>query len=586
MPRRSAVALAGAVAVSLAGCGGLPTPTGVRPGNDGAAAAAPEPERIQVLLPGPRPGASAEQIIAGFLDAQRSPDAGHADARQFLAPGTPWDDTAGAVVYRAGTQAVRPTATPGEFAVSVKTIGQISRTGAFRLDLEPNGTLREPGYKVARDPASGELRLTAVPQGVRISQSDLDRSFAAVNVYFLARDDTGTATDRLVADRVFLPVSAPTAQAAVARLLAGPSDALSGAVATAVPPKATLASPVRVQDGVVTVDLSAGVQQLSGPERRRLAAQLVWTLTPLSNLTGVRLLAQGRPLEVPGAGVVQSQSDRLVPPPDEVDEATLLYVRDHRLAALDTVLTVTQALPEQLPVVAGARNPRDGQVAVLARPAAGRPDVVQVVQAGSAPVQVFSRDRLAELSWGSGARGLWVLEPGPSPLVWLVPAMEADPEARPRAVPYDRPAGAGVLTQLQVSRDGTRVAMVFGQGRDAQLFVGTLLLGPHGLRIVRPSPVARSLTAVTDVAWQDGTRLAVLAAPVPGEALVPLIVAVDGSAVTVFPRPGPDEALVALAAAPNQPLAVLTKAGELFRDNGEIFLSQRKGGVTALSYPG
>lgn len=570
--------------VLLAGCGGLPTPRGVRPATD-VEAAAPEPERIRVLLPGPKPDASATEVVAGFLDAQRSPDGKHAAARQFLARGTTWDDAAGAVIYAAGTESVQadPRVQNG-FTVSLDTVGQILPTGAYRLDAVRDARLRERGYVVVREPASGELRLTQVPAGVRISQADLDRSFAAVNVYFLARDDEGGITDRLVADRVFLPVTAPPAQAAVARLLAGPSDALEGAVDTAVPSQTRLLS-LRVEDGVVAIDLSAGVRSLPGPARRRLAAQLVWTLTPLSTLTGIRLLVEGRPLDVPGTGPVQTDADRLVPPPDRLDDAPLLYVQDRRLHSLDSELPDADVTNGALPIDVGRKNPSDARLAVLTHAEKGR-DVVRIGTPGTVLAQVFSRSRISSLSWGSGTRGLWVLEPGRSPLVWLLPADGADPEAKPESVPYQHPAGAGDLTQLQVSRDGTRAALVFGAGRDRRLFVGTVVPGPSGPRLDKVAPVAQELTNVTDVAWQTGTRLAVLAAPPSGEAIVPLIVAVDGSAVTVFPRPGPDEALLEIAAAPGRPLAVLTTAGELFRDDGEIFVPRPQGKVAAPAYPG
>jgi len=68
---------------------GLPVPDGVQTSGP-VAAERGEPLALKVIPPGPQPGASPEEVVNGFLVAQRSPDDDHAVARQFLAPGTEW----------------------------------------------------------------------------------------------------------------------------------------------------------------------------------------------------------------------------------------------------------------------------------------------------------------------------------------------------------------------------------------------------------------------------------------------------------------------------------------------------------------
>ena len=86
-PRRRRLVLAALVALLpllLTSCG-LPLPDGVQSAGQ-VQAGSDEPQQLKVIPPGPRKGASPEEIVLGFLAAQRSPDDDHAVAREFLAP--------------------------------------------------------------------------------------------------------------------------------------------------------------------------------------------------------------------------------------------------------------------------------------------------------------------------------------------------------------------------------------------------------------------------------------------------------------------------------------------------------------------
>ncbi|TAL21972.1 MAG: hypothetical protein EPN99_06655, partial [Frankiales bacterium] len=287
------------LALLLTGCG-LPVPDGVQSAGEVQPQRA-EPAPVEVLPPGPPAGASPAQIVAGFLNAQSSPDDDHAVARQFLAPDTEWDDEAGAVVYELGSlRFVQDPADPTSFAVRVQATGRIAADGAFSLI---DRTETAP-YSVARQP-DGEFRLVEVPPGLLLTRGDRDRSFTPYEVYFLGRAADGSATARLVPDRVFLPDTAEPVQALVDSLLDGATDALLGAVQSAAPTGTTATA--AVTDGIATVQLSEGVLELDTRDRQRLAAQLVWTVTQVPGVTGVRLAAAGQSLPVPGAEEVQDR---------------------------------------------------------------------------------------------------------------------------------------------------------------------------------------------------------------------------------------------------------------------------------------
>jgi hypothetical protein len=131
----------------------------------------------------------------------------------------------------------------------------------------------------------------------------------------------------------------------------------------------------------------------------------------------------------------------------------------------------------------------------------------------------------------------------------------------------------GAPTQLAVSRDGARVALVTGTGKAARLLVATLggvqeldadtTVAPR-VSVLAAHEVLPDLRGVRDVAWADAQTLAVLGRR-GGLPVEPLYTSTDGYDV----RPVQAESdLVGLAAAPplrpqTSPLVVATAEGQL-----------------------
>ena len=566
----------------LPGCG-LPLPEGVRSAGE-VQAEQQEPAGIQVLPPGPQAGATAVELVEGFLRAQSSPGDAHAVARQFLAPDAAWDDDELVIVYRASSPTVVPDPDqPGQLLTRLETVARISADGSYRLESR---TLSER-YTVGPGPG-GELRLTGVPPGLRLTPADRELSFRPYVVHFLGLSATGEATGRLVSDQVFLPVTVDPAQAVVEAVLSGPSVPLQGAAVSAVPVGTTLASPVRVQAGVVTVDLSRPVQPLDVRARQRLSAQLMWTLHP--TYAGLRLLVEGEPLEVEGAGQVQDVTDWPGYDPARADQdAQLLYLQERALRNLDGALQDSEATQDgDLRVDEAASSPLRGSLGLRTRLSGGADEVRTGPRAGPFGAPLLVRPNLGSLSWGAGDQGLWVLQAGPTPVVWLVPGPDAPQDTAVRTVAYELPPdAAGPLTDLRVSRDGARIALVFGKGADRRLHVGRIEPADGGLRVAGVVAVAPALTDVSDVAWESGTSLAVLATDPNTAGLLPVSVAVDGSSSAPVQRGGLTGTPVSLAAAPGRPLTVASEQegrSRLFRDNGALFRLQQDG--SAPFYPG
>lgn len=567
------------VAGLLAGCG-LPVQSGVH----AVAPVAPGPaERgtIQVLPPGPQPGASARSIVLGYLGAQTSPDGGHALAREFLDPALArtWDDRAGVVVYDPVSLqvSVDPTS-DSTVQVRATTLARIGPDGGYALSPGTGVDV----YSVRRD-GNGQLRLVSVPPGLRLTPAGANRTFLARNVYFLAPPSGGRPADQLAPDRVFLP-AATAPDDLVRRLLSGPAAALRAAMRSAVPAGTTLRAPVGVLDGVITVDLAGpGLAALPGASRRAMAAQLVWTLLDGSTGTSkVRLLVDGGPYRVPDVGALQDRGDWVAfDPGGATARGGALFIADRRVARVDGTPQRGEVSDGRVPVDAVAVSPSTGQLAVVSR-APGQATVRVGAPGGPFPV-VLARPAVTSLSWGTGTRGVWLVAAGPSgPEVVLVPGT-----GPPVVVPLDAPPGAGPLQVLRISRDGVRAAAVFGDGLARRLYVGQVGSDARGLRLEGFSQVAPTAVDVADVSWETGTTLIALARLGTPNRL-PVRVAVDGSLVEPVRTLGLDGEPQTVSAAPDRPLLVGTvvegRPALLVEDAGLFRLQSGTGGAPA--YPG
>jgi hypothetical protein len=569
----------------LLGCG-LPVESGVR----SAGPVAPEAVQggVQEWPAGPPADADARDVVLGFLNAQTSGEDDHALAREFLAPEIrdEWDDSTGVVIY--DQTSVDVLSDPDDESVVVFRADQlatIGADGAYLLQDEPI----EDVYRLARD-ERGQLRLVDVPPGLRLTPPRTSGSYRPVEVFYLAPSDGPRPADRLVPDRVFLPVPVE-AGALVRALLTGPSAGLGGAVETGFPPGTELRREVEVSDGVVTVDLTGPLGEAGEAQRRQLSAQLVWTLqTELPSTTSVRLLVDGEPLDVPGTDALQDRSDwRAFDPVGPAARTAALYVEERRLRRLDGTTTRSEATDGRLPVDAVASSPSTGRLAVLTRD--GSPEGGDVVRIGSpsGPFEpVLELASVRSMSWGSGERGLWVVAGGgegsADGRILVVPAGTG---AEPVEVSYVPPPGAGALSVLKVSRDGVRVAAVFGAGAERRLWLGRVEAGDGTLRLAALRPVAPALSDVVDVTWESGTSLVVLA-PLGTPNRLPVRVAIDGSEVEPVRTLGLDGEPESVAAAPGRPLvigAVLADRRVLLVEDGGLFRLQAGTGREP-AYPG
>lgn len=535
-----------------AGCS-LPLPDGVHEvGDVGAETRQGRP--LEVIPPGPRAGAIPRETVLGFLSAQASSADRHAIARRFLTPAESerWQDQAEVQVYD-----------PDRLEVATLP-GGTARERVVRVTARVTGTVHADGSYQARDATvtedyqvqltQGEWRLSAVPDGLRLTAADLQRAYRPRAVYYLAPQGDD-ASPHLVPDLVFLPVEGDPVRTLVRRLLRAPSQALAGSVRTAVPAGTRLGEASLSGSGVVTVRLVGG-EPPTGQAVQDLSAQLVWTLRALGvSFRGLRLTVDGRAARGPGGGEVQDARDWESYDPEGLGPTPpYLFTAARRLRAsvelpANPATTGDVGEGSAVAVDVAALTPDRTTVALL-DDHDPRAVVVRVGPLrGSAFPVVARASGLSSPSWGSGDHGLWLLQSGRS-VVRVAGGLRPVPVL---GLPD------GPLRSLAVSRDGVRVALVAG----GRLYVGRVEVLADGPRLVGLLEVLPSLRSVRQVVWASSTELVVLGTRTRAGQV--LRVAVDGSAATTLNTAGltPSE----VAASPVG--VVVASGGRLYLASGD-----------------
>ena len=516
MPRRWYAAAAWCLVLAATGCSGIPRSGDVRsvrpvlaPEDRAELDRGPRNATVFRRFPPPAPSASPEQIVRGFLDAHADLQPNQHVARQYLAPGQPWEARARVTVFTGErTFVITPVDDTRQTAtVTVTPTATITRAGEFR-PVAPKPTVLRFGLLLA----AGEWRLVDVPEGLLLSDSGLAGAYRRTVRYF-----PGPDRRRLVPDLVLLPRGSASAVTAVAQsLVDGPSPWIAPAVRTAVPDRTSVVGGVPVLDGTATVNLSEEALGVSPGDRAALVAQIVWTLTePGLGVSNVRLLVGGRRMVLPDGrtGQVQSRSDWASFNPDpSSDTARLYFLRSGRLQTLeDAQVSEVRPDPGQLRDIAVSRSA--ALIAAVRRNADGSESLLVGALSGSLPTMLTGR-RVLSPSWDSDGDRVWVLTdgsdvpsspPGRRALV-SVPATPAAGDTRPVVV--DLPPG-GSIEAVRLSPEGARAAVLVRRGAVRQPWVGRVeRLGPTiALRSLQPlRPSARD---VASVVWETASRLLV-----------------------------------------------------------------------------
>jgi hypothetical protein len=521
---------------------------------------------IRVIARGPRPGMTPTEVVQGFLDASASFDGNHAVARQYLTPraDAAWDTTQGVAIYQGvgALTSVGPTVTfRASKNGSISSIGRYEVAGAEE-ELRANFALVQDGE---------EWRIDRVPQGLILSQPDVERSFRSLAIYFF--DPT---FDTLVPDPRMVPVLGPGQATTLVRyLIGGPSPWLEPAVRTGFPDGVSLnIDSVPIEGGVARVDLTPNARNAPDSARRALSQQLVWTLKQLADVSAIDVTAGSVPLIVPGVASPQPREAWPEVDPGALPTGSTAYlVRPGSVARFigDVVLPVPGGAGDSgrnFVRIAVDLN-ADAIAGVDGRGRLWRSDLEMGAQLTQVPVDVKPVNPVFDRNGD-----LWAIDPDQG-------LVRIEPDGTLTPVPMTGlPADAQVRMAVP-SRDGTRVALIVTRGPRNQLLVG---------RIVRPSPngaasvsapvrVESSLAEVLDVVWAGADSLVVLGSVEAG-ALQALQVRIASGTVTGLGSP---EGPISVAAAPGLSTLVAAADGEVYELVSGDWQPRARG--TAPTYP-
>jgi hypothetical protein len=501
--------LAGLMLVS--GCGGVPTSSQVQ--FTDSAPLVQAPQYIRVIAQPPADDMEPTDLVRGFLDACADPSNDFEVARQYLtAPeAVQWNPDTGVQVYdpAAGLDIKR---SDTNVVVSTSLQATVSPDRHFALLDQPAPfTMR---LTLVKD-SGGQWRINDVPDGILLSTADADRTYRAWSVYFVTSD-----LRRLVTSSIVLPQPLQgTATALVQSLLAGPATDLAGVATTAFPSgtKLTYGS-VPVANGIAEVDLTADVLVADRSARRALTAQLVYTLSQLPAVSGVRLTVSGQQLTVPGTRAVTRVKDWL--PYQVAQPGSVLYV-----AGADGV----QRWIDGQGVAAAQVSPDLLGVANLLAVDGGSGRIAAVFGSGTQLATTGEQaDQLTlKLSGVSLSRPTWdrdgnayVADFGSG-----VSAVPLNASPYPVEVAATTWGGAKQVKQVAVAPDGVQVAVVMSTGTADVMLVGSLVRNKSAVTIDGLHRVDRGLGSVRDMVWTGPLTLLVLLSDAASQSLLSLNIA-------------------------------------------------------------
>jgi hypothetical protein len=537
------------LALALAtGCAGIPSHGAVRVGRELPALGGLGDVDIRVGPPAPLPGMSPTDIVHGFLRAMVNADGDYEIARAYLTSraAAGWDASSVVTTYDdSGVQVVPAAATGATRTVSLRAprIGFIDTRGDFTPRA---GTVRST-FQLQRQ--GGEWRIDKLPDGVLLSTLDAQRAFRLADVYYLNRSAT-----TLVPEQVLLqPDPHGVTTALVRALVQGPGPWLAPAVRSAFPPGTDVLGNVPVDpDGIAEVNLSASLRLASAGQLEALSAQLVWTLRQVTEINGVRLLADGSPVAVPGVGVDQPRTAW-----PSYDPAAPPVLTDAFRAGSGGWQGIGADVPGLGPAdgLTGVMLSRDGL-----RYAGWRLSGLYVGRTGETPTRALTAATFTDPTFDQAGDVFTVATRGARR--WVA---EITLDGGHRPVAADPALLARPVQELRLSRDGARFAAAIGPLNAARLVVGRVATVHGQLHLGDLRYVLPGVRDVRGVAWDGADQLVVTAAN-PGGGRELWAVDVDGYGPRTVSTAGLTAAPTDVAAAPGQRL-LITAGGSVWLDD-------------------
>jgi hypothetical protein len=497
------------IVAGLSGCAGVPSSSAPQAIGTVDRPAPPS-------LPTPTPAMDPDVLLREFLKATADPANRHLAARQFLTESASrsWDDAGSALLI--DRVVFVETRGPDRVSVTMKAdlLGSLSDVGVFETG---DGALPDPGT-IDLVKTSGGWRIDRLPNGVFLDWQQFQSTYKRNTLYFV--DPTGKT---VVPDPRYVAVSDPDQLATelVSKLVSGPRPEMANTVRNLLGPPLRLRGPVTRADGGKTgvgrgyggarIELDS-LSTTDPHSRQLLAAQLIWTLNR-AGINGPYIInADGAALDDRFADGWNTSDVAATDPGADPGAAAGL----HALIGGSLVSLDGQKAPRvagsfgQMPDQTSATLSRSGQEAasvVTLRP--GAPDMASslwVGPIGGDAAQALDGHTLSRPSW-SLEDAVWIVVDGNN----VVRVIQEAASGQPARIPIDSTAVQtrfpGAVDELQLSRDGTRAAMVIG-GQVILASVEQTAGGQYALTYPRRLGFGLGNTAVS-LSWRTGDDIVV-----------------------------------------------------------------------------
>ena len=554
LSRRAAAATV-LLLLATTGCASLPTSGPVAEGATATPTSSAAP--FDFNPSGPRPGASPDEIVDGFLSALQATPVSTQVAEEFLTTQAAdvWQPELRTIVY--GSRQISSAGSSVE--LRIQDAFELDRRGRW-LGRWDEGRLP---FRVTED--GGEWRIEDPPDAMVVPRSHFESRYDTYSLYFL--DPSGTV---LVPERVYLPrgVQAPTQL--VSGLLAGPVPR-AGLVERSYFPEGTkldVGVPVG-PDGVARVPLSEQVLDLDEEDLGLAAAQLGWTLGQLPDVEAFQITVDGNPVELPeGGAVVDVDAFGSLDPAVATASRDLFGLQGRKVVQ---VVGEEQVLATRIPKpVAASWGPARWLGVDMASQ--------QFAMVGRQGSRVLVLGRTEERDVRSAYVGTDVLRPLWDHLgnLWLVDRTAEGSRVVVTHPGRDRvlqrwPLRGGAVRAAALSRDGSRLVVAQDEASGFRLRVFRVARDGSGRPVGLTRPIELTPTPglrhPVRLGWRDPTTVAVMTRPTATTTRLVLVPA-DGATDLAGFEPPVDTLFdrgVSLAASPGGPMAlnVAVRSGQI-----------------------
>lgn len=481
--RRVGAALAAALVLVLSACAGLPSTGPVYPGRSPVDVEA-DPD-FRFVPDSPRPGASPEDIVNGFIRAGSGSQDAWATAREFLSTSfaRQWNPLSTVTVDRLQDRSEPTAPVDGVSVMEITPTGIVDAEGSY---LPQNGTPATLSFTLEQE--DGQWRISDAPDGIVLFEEQFRSVFSSVSLAYF-----DPSWQFLVEDARWFPRANIAAYIAGALVDGTPSPWLAHSVVNAFPDEVELATrAVPISDGVAQVDLTGAALPLGQNALDRMQAQLEESLRS-ADITGVQMTANGSPLE---ARAATTRSTRVAP-------QSLVETADGRFGFLDG---------ENLAPVPGLSEAVESVDAVSVEVSADL-EAAALLTASGTVVRADAGPSTAVLDERADLIAPTI---DPFGVIWSVP------RGTPSAVTAFAAAGAAVsvegawpeasaISAMRVSRDGARIAAVVTVRGHTELRVAGIRRSEGGgIALGEPQLVATVAGDGFGLAWLDDTTLGLL----------------------------------------------------------------------------